>query len=57
MNIGTFQIFKNSPITTLYKEIESGIPFYQVANKFDISEAKVKEVFYSKKYKEWLSNR
>lgn len=46
-------IYKNSSITFLYKKIDSGIPFRQIANQFDKTEQEIKEIFNSKEYKQW----
>lgn len=50
-------IFKDSRITFLYKKIDSGIPFRQIANQFDKTEQEIKEIFNSKEYKQWRLER
>lgn len=48
-------IYKDSNF--LYKKIESGIPFYQIANEFNRTKTQIKDIFYSREYKLWLQKK
>lgn len=46
-------LYSDTTRVFLYKKIDSGIPFGQIANEFGKTEKEVKEIFNSKEYKQW----
>lgn len=57
LNINLRGIYSDATLTFLYKKIESGIPFRQVALEFNKTQQQIKDVFYSKEYRLWLQNK
>ena len=51
------RFFLTSPTGNIYKDIQRGNPFRQIAEMHDITEAEVKRIFHSSDYKKWLNSQ